>query len=208
MINTLEDNQNDVEILKDNFATEMQLLEEDIQNLENAIENAKKILNEKRDEYGKHIKECPYNIDEEYEALYKNKVRMENLLKDIIGILSPITTILGTLEIFVANYFELIYHAYVLKEYEMDKYYHSKANCESTQQFGILGEKTAEALSNLKEYYDQFTYVHTHRVTVEEAIADSERDQVANRLGREIGRNNPNCACSVLMKDLLPDYKK
>lgn len=43
---------------------------------------------------------------------------------------------------------------------------------------------------------------------VEEAIADSERDQVANRLGRERGRKYPYCDCSILMHDLLPNYKK
>ena len=90
----------------------------------------------------------------------------------------------------------------------MDKYYHSKANCEATQETGILGEQTAKMLSDLKEYYDQYTYVHTHKVTIEEAIADSERDQKANKLGRERGRKYPYCNCSILMHDLLPDYKK
>ena len=90
----------------------------------------------------------------------------------------------------------------------MDKYYHSKANCEATQELGYLGEKTAELLGNLKEYYDQYSYVHTHHVTIEEAIADSERDQIANRKGREMGRKYPNCSCDILMKDLLPEYKK
>ena len=33
------------------------------------------------------------------------------------------------------------------------------------------------------------TDLQTHKVTIEEAIADSERDQAANRLGRERGRN-------------------
>ena len=43
---------------------------------------------------------------------------------------------------------------------------------------------------------------------IEEAIADSERDQVANRLGRERGRDYPDCKCYDLMQDLLPNYKK
>ena len=107
-----------------------------------------------------------------------------------------------------SNYFELMYHAYGLKEFEMDKYYHSKANCEATQEMGIIGQQSAELLSNLKETYDQYTYVHTHKVTIEEAIADSERDQVVNRLGRTRGREYTNCDCATLMKDLLPDYKK
>lgn len=62
--------------------------------------------------------------------------------------------------------------------------------------------------SNLVFKYDQYTYVHTHKVSIEEAIADSERDQVANRLGRERGRKYPNCNCATLLHDLLPDYKK
>jgi len=73
---------------------------------------------------------------------------------------------------------------------------------------GELGEKAAIFLSDLKENYDQYTYIHTHHVSIEEAIADSERDQIANKKGREMGRKYPNCSCSILMKDLLPEYKK
>lgn len=51
-------------------------------------------------------------------------------------------------------------------------------------------------------------YTKSHKVTIEEAITDSKRDQVANRLGRERGRKYPYCDCSILMHDLLPDYKK
>lgn len=72
------------------------------------------------------------------------------------------------------------------------------------------GEKSAIFLSDQKEKFDQWhnMYARYHKVTVEEAIADSERDQVANRLGRERGRKYPYCDCSILMNDLLPDYKK
>ena len=72
------------------------------------------------------------------------------------------------------------------------------------------GEKSAIFLSDQKEKFDQWhnMYARSHKVTVEEAIADSERDQVANRLGRERGRKYPYCDCSILMNDLLPDYKK
>ena len=92
----------------------------------------------------------------------------------------------------------------------MDKYFHSKANCEAIQEMGIVGEKSAEFLSDQKEKFDQWhnMYARSHKVTVEEAIADSERDQAANRLGRERGRKYPYCNCSILMHDLLPDYKK
>ena len=74
----------------------------------------------------------------------------------------------------------------------------------------IIGEKSAIFLSDQKEKFDQWNnmYARSHKVTVEEAIADSERDQVANRLGRKRGRKYPYCDCSILMHDLLPDYKK
>ena len=132
---------------------------------------------------------------------------IETMISDMEE-LNPIVAFLNTLRIFISNYVELLYHAYRLNEHEMDKYYHSKANCEATQEMGIIGEQSATLLSNLKEKYDQYTYVYTHKATVEEAIADSERDQVANRLGRERGRKYPYCDCSILMNDLLPDYKK
>ena len=64
--------------------------------------------------------------------------------------------------------------------------------------------------SDFKEKFDQWNnvYAKSHKVSIEEAIADSEQDQIANRLGRERGRRYPNCDCSTLMYDLLPNYKK
>ena len=71
-------------------------------------------------------------------------------------------------------------------------------------------EKSAMFLSDQKEKFDQWNniYAKSHKISIEEAIADSERDQVANRLGRERGRKYPYCDCSIPMHDLLPNYKK
>ena len=90
----------------------------------------------------------------------------------------------------------------------MDKYYHSKANCEAVQLFGILGEQAAIIFSDAKEKFDQWedVYAKTHKVSIEEAIADSERDQIANRLGRERGQKYPDCKCYELMQDLKPKH--
>ena len=65
------------------------------------------------------------------------------------------------------------------------------------------GEKSAMFLSDQKEKFDQWNniYAKSHKISIEEAIADSERDQVANRLGRERGRKYPYCDCSILMHD-------
>ena len=160
------------------------------------------------DEYGKHLPDCENNIDLKFEQICGQRSELQNLSSQLLGLLSPMTAFLNTVRVFVANYVSLLYEAYVLKQWGMDKFRHAKANCEATQQMGILGEMYATNLSDFKELYDQYTYVHSHKVTIEEAIADSERDQAANRFGREMGRKYPNCDCSILLHDLLPDYKK
>ena len=75
---------------------------------------------------------------------------------------------------------------------------------------GEVEEEAATVLSDKKEMFDQYKniYARTHKVSEEEALADSERDQIANRLGRERGRNNPTCDCHILMQDLKPTKKK
>lgn len=60
---------------------------------------------------------------------------------------------------FVSNYIELLYHAYALHECGMDKYYHSVANCQCAQ-LGELETEMATGFSDLKELYEQYTYVH------------------------------------------------
>ena len=151
------------------------------------------------DDVGKSL--YRYNTLQEHHLESQAREEWQTLLHDILGLINPIGTFLNTIKIFISNYLELLYHAYHLKEFEMDKYYHSKANCEATQTMGIIGQKSAEILSDLKEQYDKYTYVRTHKVSLEEAIADSERDQVANRLGRERGRQYPYCNCAILMHD-------
>lgn len=196
----------------ENFISEVEIdvqdLENDILKVQNLIQDTNIILANLSEEYGKHLPNCKNNVDSDYEYMCAKRTKLQTLLHDIAGLLSPVTSFLKTLQIFISNYLELLYHAFSLGEHEMDKFYHSKANCEATQEMGIIGKIYAKLLSDLKEKYDQYTYVYTHKATVEEAIADSERDQVANRLGRERGRKYPNCDCSILMQDLLPDYKK
>ena len=185
-------------------------LENDVTRVENLIQDTDLYLEKMSGEYGKHLPDCENNIDSDYENISAKRTYLQELLQDVWDILEKSYIMINTVRIFVSNYMELLYHAYVLKEYEMDKYYHSKANCETVQQMGELGEEAAKELSDFKEEFDQWNnvYAKSHKVSVEEAIADSERDQVANRLGRERGRNNPNCPCSELMKDLLPNKNK
>ena len=210
LISNIEGGIQESESLVDEVETEVQDLENDVLRVQNLIQDTDATLEILSEEYGKHLSECENNVDADYAYMYAKKAEWQTLLHDILGILNPIGAFLDTLKIFISNYVELLYHAYHLKEFEMDKYFHSKANCEATQEMGILGEKYAEFLSNQKENFDQWNnmYAKSHKVTIEEAIADSERDQVANRLGRERGRKYPYCDCSILMHDLLPDYKK
>lgn len=192
-------------------------MKSDVQDLENDFERVNKLILETNNsleilvkDYGKHLPDCENNIDSEYEQLQNQNITLKVLLDDIKQLLEMGRAGIGTFVIFAANYAALLYRAYGLKQYEMDKYYHSKANCEATQWFGEIGEEAAILLSDSKEKFDQWNnvYAKSHKVTIEEAIADSERDQVANRLGRERGRNYPNCKCYELMQDLLPNYKK
>ena len=210
MISEIEGNINETETLLSDAETYTQDLENDVLRVHNLLQEADSTLGILGEEYGKHLPECGNNIDMDYVYMYAKRAEWQTLLHDILGLLNPAIAFLNTLRIFVSNYIELLYHAYHLKEFEMDKYYHSKANCEATQQMGIIGEKSAMFLSDQKEKFDQWNnvYAKSHKVSIEEAIADSERDQVANRLGRERGRKYPYCDCSILMHDLLPDYKK
>lgn len=210
IISEIEENIQETKTLLSEVETTVQDLENDALRVQNLIQDANNTLRSLSEEYGKHLPECKNNVDRDYAYMYAKRAEWQTLLHDILGLLNPIKAFLKTLKIFVLNYIELLYHAYHLKEFEMDKYYHSKANCEATQEMGIIGEKSAIFLSNKKEQFDQWNniYAKSHKVTIEEAIADSERDQTANRLGRERGRKYPYCNCSILMHDLLPNYKK
>ena len=210
MINDIEGNIKETENLLSEVETYTQDLENDVIRVQNLIQEANDTLESLSEEYGKHLPECENNVDRDYAYMYAKREEWLTLFHDILGLLNPVVAFLNTLRIFISNYVELLYHAYHLREFEMDKYYHSKANCEATQQMGIIGEKSAIFLSDQKEKFDQWNnvYAKSHKVSIEEAIADSERDQVANRLGRERGRKYPYCDCSILMHDLLPDYKK
>lgn len=208
LITELEDTISKAENLTNIIESDMNELNDNSAKVTNMILETENTLESLKQEYGKHLPDCENNIDKQYGEIYATKAEFQTLLRDIIGLLVPLFTLLNVVRIFVSNYIALLYEAFYLKEAGMDKYRHSKANCEAAQQSGILGSKIATGLSDLKEYYDQFTYVHTHKVTLEEAIADSERDQVANRLGRERGRKYPYCSCSILMNDLKPTGKR
>lgn len=175
--------------------------------VESMIEEMNEALEFHSDEYGQHLADCENNIDAFYDEVLTFKEKLQNLLTDILDLLDTIKSYLQVLAIFISNFAALQYEAYILRE-EMDKYRHSVANCQSAQ-LGEFEEEVAKTLSDKKELFDQYKniYAITHRKSEEEALADSEKDQIANRLGRERGRNNPTCDCRILMQDLKPKKK-
>lgn len=207
LIEELEGIVSDAESLEGEVQIDADDVEKMVSHVENMIEEMSETLESLSEEYGQHLADCENNIDAIYDEIMIKIEKLQSLLTDILNFLDTINAYLNVITIFVSNYVELLYEAYVLKETGMDKYYHSVANCQSAQ-LGELESEVAKALSDSKEIYDQYTYVHTHKVTLEEAIADSERDQIANRLGRERGRNSPTCDCRILMQDLKPKKKK
>lgn len=207
LIEELEGIVGDAESLEGDVQADSEDVEKMASDAENMIAEMDETLDSLSEEYGQHLPDCENNIDAIYDEIVAEKEKLQNLLTDILSFLDQIKSYLQVVSIFVSNYLELLYKAYVVKETGMDKYYHSVANCQSAQ-LGEFEEGVATALSDKKELYDQYTYVQTHKVTIEEAIADSERDQIANRLGRERGRNNPTCDCRILMQDLKSHNKK
>lgn len=200
LIAELEENGSDLESIEEESQADAEDLENMASHVENMIAEMNETLESLSEDYGQHLADCENNIDAIYDEIVIKIQELQNLLTDILTFLDNVKSYLQVLAIFVGNYFALLYEAYVLRE-KMDKYRHSVANCQSAQ-LGEYEEEVAKMLSDKKEIYDQHTYMQTHHVTLEKAVEDSERDQVANRLGRERGRNNPNCDCRILMQDL------
>jgi len=210
LIIKMENTKGEIDTLVEDLKFDIQDYENDLERVEKLIQDNNTALEILGEDYGKHLPDCENNIDIEYEQANNQNITLKEILKDIKRLLEMGKEGIGTLIIFGANFIALLIRAYILKQYEMDKYYHSKANCEAVQAFGELGEEAATLLSDTKEKFDQWedVYAKSHKVTIEEAIADSERDQVANRLGRERGRKYPNCKCYELMSDLKPKHRK
>lgn len=202
LIQELEENYSDLESIDGEAQADSENVETMMSHVENMIGEMNEALEFLGEEYGQHLADCENNIDAFYDEVLAMKEKLQDLLTDIIDLLDTIKSYLQVLAIFISNFAALQYEAYILRQ-KMDKYRHSVANCQSAQ-LGPFEEEVAKTLSDKKEVFDQYKkiYAITHRVSVEEALKDSEEDQIANRLGRERGRNNPTCDCRILMQDL------
>ncbi len=209
LIQELEENYSDIKSVEGEAQSDSENIETMRSNVETMIEEMNEALEFLGEEYGQHFTDCENNIDAFYDEVLAMKEKLQNLLTDILDLLETIKSYLEVIPIFISNFLQLLNKTYVLRETGMDKYYHSVANCQSAQ-LGEVEEEAATVLSDKKEMFDQYKniYARTHKVSEEEALADSEKDQIANRLGRERGRNNPTCDCRILMQDLKPTKKK
>jgi hypothetical protein len=103
---------------------------------------------------------------------------------------SPPGQVIGTIGDFGNN---LINLKYFNPDKKSDKYFHAKANFEATAR-GKYGERTAEILSDLKEWYDQ----ELKRFPPEDSI----EDQKANLYGRSQYRKYPHLDSDSGVKDV------
>lgn len=195
--------------------SELQYEINDIDNITKEADFVLEMMDDELDdlepELGKHLPECEFNIDMNYGEIRAQKQELIMLIKDIISIRKPIQTLIMTVTTLVFNFRQL------LDEHDgtMDKFYHSRANCENAQK-GILSAVISEALCDLKELYDMKMHELTQKSNLTEDIKnsldkklkDNEADQRANKLGRDRGRQNPTCNCSTLMWDQRPAHRK
>lgn len=142
----------------------------------------------------------------EYSIL--NSEYAQALINDLISLEQPYNTLMQTISIFITNFTEMKDAA---TKYA-DKYFHAKANCEAAQS-GILGEILAQALSDFREFTDNFRNIKEKHLSIEASLKDIEEDQEANREGRDLGHWHPLIDAYDLLKHRIPNgfpdrYKK
>ncbi|MBQ9149487.1 hypothetical protein IJX73_01005 [bacterium] len=205
LIFKLEEGQGDAQSLADDYKELESRLTDSQKHFEEIMQSYKSMLQEVENEIKQHLTFCNNGLNKIQDEITKKIDKLSVLIKTVFALIEFNKTQEKVAFYFITQYGVLLHEAYVLKRAGMDKYRHSVANCQGAQ-LGEFDEMAATILSDFKEYYDQWedVYAKSHGVTIEEAKADSERDQVANRLGRLRGKENPTCDCRELMKDLIP----
>lgn len=198
MYDELENITSEMEDLASEAESDIDDIETIVSEAERVVSNMEEVLNELEPEVGKHLPDCEFNVDKDYSEIYAQRNVLLMLIRDIISILFPLQTLIRVLHNLVSNFVELLG-----TRGDMDKYYHSVANCENAQ-LGIMGSVLSEAACNLKESYDEHKQMQTHKMTKEEVLQDSLADQKANIEGRTRGRLHPDCNCREMMQDLKP----
>lgn len=138
------------------------------------------------------------NIEAEYSDFDSNYI--QGIINDIVSLEDPLNTLWQTISIFISNYNQM-------KEANTigaDKYYHAKANCEAAQR-GIVGSTIAKAISDLREYTDNYRNIHEKKYSLEKSLKDIKEDQEANNEGRASGREYPTIDPVELLKHRIPN---
>ena len=116
---------------------------------------------------------------------------------------SLLSQIVGTGKSFLSNYFDMREANTV----GADKYFHSKANCESAQ-LGDVGELLSRSVSLGREVFDVPSNLLLKKMSWREVMDDWRNDDAANIYGRVLGESYKNADCSDLVKKYRPSVLK
>lgn len=156
--------------------------------------NSKEELEKKEKQIDSNLKESGEIIEKIEDNVNYTEKKLQNILPDSKGEVKAIVNdmldgayqVQETLQIFKNNYDEMIEANWI----GADKYFHAKANAESAQ-IGEIGEKTAEFLSDLREFAQVYTDTIFKGYTLQDIKKDMDEDQNANFYGRMHGKENP-----------------
>lgn len=139
--------------------------------------------------------------------LYATTKELENTIKEngLGKKINEVKQVYGAIDSFKQNYHDI-------KEANTknaDKYFHAKANCEAAQ-YGLVGAKTAEKLSDFRENTDLVKNKFKKKkdgtkMTTDEIIKDYRDDQQANIYGRYKGLQNKDVNCKILVNKYRPN---
>jgi len=142
--------------------------------------------------------EVDIEIDDMVKILQKNYIGPFGInIEDCYNALKKIHT---AISIFIKNYNDMK----IANTKKADKYFHSKANCEAAQ-LGNVGEITAQAISDLREFTDSFKNVCAKKMAIKDSLKDIKEDQEANKYGRRQGSANLYHSCRDLVEIYRPN---
>lgn len=85
-----------------------------------------------------------------------------------------------------------------------DKFYHMKAFCKVAQRESEINNQIALGMGWCREIYQKYESYLTREKSWEEAVKDYQEDMAANRKGIELGTENPNDDCEIIIKRIWP----
>lgn len=86
-----------------------------------------------------------------------------------------------------------------------DKYYHTKAFCEVAQRESEINNMIALGAGRFREVLQGVESLINEEKTWSEAVKEYQADMAANKEGIELGKNNPNENCEIILKRVWPN---